>query len=81
MLHCVRKITQAALRVEPDVGEPRLMSIIRSTTMSKPADKTPDIRPLADAEIDHVSGAGAIRSGVINQSAISLPKPVYPPTA
>ena len=64
----------------------------RKHDMSAPADKT-GIRPVTDAEFEQVSGgwAGmvafaqahatteAVRSSsVINQNAISLPKPAYP---
>ena len=41
---------------------------------------TSDVRPLADAELDHVSGGG-ISGSVLNQKALSLPKPAYPPIA
>jgi len=58
----------------------------RSIVMSgSTKQKTSGIRPLEDAELDQVSGgspaSGRISKGVINSSAISLPKPVYPPTA
>jgi hypothetical protein len=47
--------------------------------------KTSGIRPLKDAELDQVSGGspatGRISKGVINGSAISLPKPAYPAIA
>lgn len=36
------------------------------------------VRPLADAELDKVSGGTKLSSSVINSSAISLPKPSYP---
>jgi hypothetical protein len=55
----------------------------RNTVMNASTkQKTSRIRPLEDAELDQVSGgSGRISKGVINGSAISLPKPAYPPTA
>jgi len=46
-----------------------------------------EIRERTDAEelsfdaLELVSGGKVISKGVINSSAISLPKPAYPPTA
>ena len=46
-----------------------------------------EIRELTDAErltdnaLEAVSGGKVISKGVINSSAISLPKPSYPPVA
>ena len=36
---------------------------------------------LTDDALESVSGGKVISKGVINSSAISLPKPAYPPTA
>jgi hypothetical protein len=36
------------------------------------------VRPLADAQLDEVSGGTKLSSFVINSSVISLPKPPYP---
>ena len=40
-----------------------------------------DAKELTDEALASVSGGKIVSKGVINSSAISLPKPAYPPTA
>ena len=40
-----------------------------------------DAERLTDRELEAISAGGVKSKGVINSSAISLPKPAYPPIA
>jgi len=43
--------------------------------------ETIDTGRLTDAELEAISGGGVKSKGVLNSSAISLPKPAYPAIA
>jgi hypothetical protein len=67
--------------LSPRIAVHLITQVQERTMTSHKVRETIDAERLADGELEKISGGRVISKGVLNSSAISLPKPAYPAIA